>query len=279
MLTPNLRPCFHYNVDDNQRVEPEWYLPIIPTVLVNGAEGIGTAWASKIPNYDVREIVGNIHRMLNGDEPRPMLPSYKGFKGTIEQVMDNQFINTGEVAIIDSTTIEISELPVKTWTQVYKENVLEPMLNGTEKVPPLITDYKEYHTDTTLSEAEAAGLHKVFKLQQTLTCNSMVTAATHMNISNAKEKKDELSVFCFLEYMMTNNASPHHTHEENMQRHTVRFTSFTKNQKLARDVQSITCSFGAGEGIQFIKNKTPEKLCLHKYSTLLYSSNRNFLIL
>lgn len=59
------------------------------------------------------------------------------------------------------------------------------MLNGTEKVQALITDYKEYHTDTAvrfvvkmteerLREAEAAGLHKVFKLQQSLTCNSMV---------------------------------------------------------------------------------------------------------
>lgn len=59
------------------------------------------------------------------------------------------------------------------------------MLNGTEKTPPLITDYKEYHTDTTvkfvvkmseekLAEAEAVGLHKVFKLQTNLTCNSMV---------------------------------------------------------------------------------------------------------
>ncbi|XP_037611591.1 DNA topoisomerase 2-alpha isoform X3 [Sebastes umbrosus] len=174
-----------YNVDDNQRVEPEWYIPIIPTALVNGCEGIGTGWASRMPNYDIREIVSNIHRMLNGDEPLPMLPNYKGFKGTIEQVVDNQFIISGEVAIIDSTTIEISELPVKTWTQTYKENVLEPMLNGTEKVPSLITDYREYHTDTTvrfvvtmtadkLSEAEAAGLHKVFKLQNTLTCNSMV---------------------------------------------------------------------------------------------------------
>ncbi|XP_028990955.1 DNA topoisomerase 2-alpha [Betta splendens] len=174
-----------YNYDDNQRVEPEWYIPIIPTVLINGSEGIGTGWASRIPNYDIREIISNIHRMLNGDEPLPMLPNYKGFRGTIEQVMDNQYMNSGEVAIIDSTTIEISELPVKTWTQTYKENILEPMLNGTEKVPPLITDYKEYHTDTTvrfvvkmttekLAEAEAAGLHKVFKLQSPLTCNSMV---------------------------------------------------------------------------------------------------------
>uniref|UniRef100_A0A3Q1BTU6 DNA topoisomerase 2 n=1 Tax=Amphiprion ocellaris TaxID=80972 RepID=A0A3Q1BTU6_AMPOC len=193
MLSPLARLVFpavddnllKYNFDDNQRVEPEWYLPIIPTVLVNGIEGIGTGWASKIPNFDVREIITNIHRMLNNEEPLPMLPNYKGFRGTIEQVMENQYMNSGEVSIIDSTTIEISELPVKSWTQVYKENVLEPMLNGTEKVPPLITDYKEYHTDTTvrfvvkmtaekLIEAEAAGLHKVFKLQSPLTCNSMV---------------------------------------------------------------------------------------------------------
>ncbi|XP_060950829.1 DNA topoisomerase 2-alpha [Limanda limanda] len=193
MLSPLARLVFppvddnllKYNFDDNQRVEPEWYIPIIPTVLVNGSDGIGTGWASKIPNFNIREIVTNIHRMLNGEEPLPMLPHYKGFKGTIEQLVDNQYLNNGEVAIIDSTTIEISELPVKTWTQNYKENVLEPMLNGTEKVPPLITDYKEYHTDTTvrfvvkmaeekLVEAEAAGLHKVFKLQSPFTCNSMV---------------------------------------------------------------------------------------------------------
>ncbi|XP_061666786.1 DNA topoisomerase 2-alpha [Syngnathoides biaculeatus] len=193
MLSPLARLLFpatddnllKYNYDDNQRVEPEWYIPIIPTVLINGSDGIGTGWASRIPNYDVREIVTNMTRMLNGEEPQPMLPNYKGFKGTIDQLIDNHYFVCGEVAIIDSTTIEITELPVKTWTQTYKENVLEPMLNGTEKVPPLITDYKEYHTDTTvrfvikmteekLREAEAMGLHKVFKLQNPLTCNSMV---------------------------------------------------------------------------------------------------------
>ncbi|KAM9296239.1 DNA topoisomerase 2-alpha [Gastrophryne carolinensis] len=171
--------------DDNQKVEPEWYIPIIPTVLVNGAEGIGTGWSCKIPNYDVREIVNNIRRMLDGEDPQLMLPSYKNFKGVIQELGPNQFILNGEVSVLDATTIEISELPVRTWTQNYKEQVLEPMLNGTDKTPALITDYKEYHTDTTvkfivkmteekLAEAEAAGLHKVFKLQAPLTCNSMV---------------------------------------------------------------------------------------------------------
>lgn len=75
-------------------------------------------------------------------------------------------------------------LPVSQKT--YKEQVLEPMLTGTEKTPSLITDYKEYHTDTTvkfiitmseqkLVEAETIGLHKVFKLQSPLSCSNMVS--------------------------------------------------------------------------------------------------------
>ncbi|XP_032472998.1 DNA topoisomerase 2-alpha [Phocoena sinus] len=193
MLSPLARLLFppkddhtlKFLYDDNQRVEPEWYIPIIPTVLINGAEGIGTGWSCKIPNFDVREVVNNIRRLMDGEEPLPMLPSYKNFKGTIEELAPNQYVISGEMSILNSTTIEISELPIRTWTQTYKEQVLEPMLNGTEKTPPLITDYREYHTDTTvkfvvkmteekLAEAERVGLHKVFKLQTSLTCNSMV---------------------------------------------------------------------------------------------------------
>uniref|UniRef100_A0A8C3X893 DNA topoisomerase 2 n=1 Tax=Catagonus wagneri TaxID=51154 RepID=A0A8C3X893_9CETA len=193
MLSPLARLLFppkddhtlKFLYDDNQRVEPEWYIPVIPMVLINGAEGIGTGWSCKIPNFDVREVVNNIRLLMDGEEPLPMLPSYKNFKGTIEELAPNQYVISGEVAILNSTTIEISELPIRTWTQTYKEQVLEPMLNGTEKTPPLITDYREYHTDTTvkfvvkmteekLAEAERVGLHKVFKLQTSLTCNSMV---------------------------------------------------------------------------------------------------------
>ncbi|KAM8966600.1 DNA topoisomerase 2-beta isoform 2-T2 [Pelodytes ibericus] len=186
LLFPNVDDnLLKFLYDDNQRVEPEWYMPIIPMVLINGAEGIGTGWACKLPNYDTKEIVNNVKRMLDGLEPYPMLPNYKNFKGTIQELGQNQYAVSGEIFVLDRNTVEITELPVRTWTQVYKEQVLEPMLNGSEKTPALISDYKEYHTDTTvkfvvkmteekLAQAEAAGLHKVFKLQTSLTCNSMV---------------------------------------------------------------------------------------------------------
>ncbi len=61
-------------------------MPVVPTVLVNGAEGIGTGWSTSIPNFNPRDIVANLRRMLEGEELVEMKPWYKGFNGTIEQV-------------------------------------------------------------------------------------------------------------------------------------------------------------------------------------------------
>ena len=69
----NDEPLLNHLRDDNQRIEPEFYVPIIPMVLVNGADGIGTGWSTKVPNYDVREICKNMRRMLDGLDPRPMV--------------------------------------------------------------------------------------------------------------------------------------------------------------------------------------------------------------
>lgn len=66
-------------------------------------------------------------------------PSYKNFTGTVTQVDSTKFSVVGNIEVIDARTLEITELPVGTWTQPYKESVLEPMLHGTEKAPPSIT--------------------------------------------------------------------------------------------------------------------------------------------
>lgn len=82
-----------YNYDDNMRVEPEFYVPIIPLVLVNGSDGIGTGWASRIPNYNVREIVNNVHRMLGGQEPLPMVSYTKPWVFSVRQEKQQPVIN------------------------------------------------------------------------------------------------------------------------------------------------------------------------------------------
>ena len=56
IFNANDDPLLKYLNEDNQRIEPEWYMPIIPMVLVNGADGIGTGWMTKIPNYNPRYV-------------------------------------------------------------------------------------------------------------------------------------------------------------------------------------------------------------------------------
>ena len=62
------------------------YLPILPMVLVNGAEGIGTGWSTSIPNYNPLDIVTNVRRLLDDEEPEDMNPWYKFYQGEIYEV-------------------------------------------------------------------------------------------------------------------------------------------------------------------------------------------------
>uniref|UniRef100_A0A1B6ECC9 DNA topoisomerase 2 n=1 Tax=Clastoptera arizonana TaxID=38151 RepID=A0A1B6ECC9_9HEMI len=193
MLSPLTRLIFHphddpllkYLRDDNQKIEPEWYIPIIPMVLVNGADGIGTGWMTKIPNYNPREIIEALKTLMRDEEPSHMKPWYKNFRGEIELLGPDRIVYSGEISIINDQKIEITELPIGTWTQAYKESVMEVMLHGSgEKSPAIISDYKEYNTDTTIRFvvtltrdkmiiAENEGLHKTFKLQTTSSISSM----------------------------------------------------------------------------------------------------------
>ena len=81
MLSPLARVIFHpsdnpqlsYLFEDNMKIEPEWYCPILPMVLVNGSDGIGTGYSTTVPNYNPREIVANLKRMMEGHEPSYMV--------------------------------------------------------------------------------------------------------------------------------------------------------------------------------------------------------------
>ncbi|OLY84142.1 DNA topoisomerase 2 [Smittium mucronatum] len=173
-----------YTEDDGKKVEPNWYIPVVPMILVNGSEGIGTGWSTNVPNYNPYDIVDNLKRLMNGQDPVPMTPWYRGFKGTIEYSTPNRYKVTGIIEEVDDNTLRITELPVKTWTQNYKEN-LEIWRTGNDKVQPIIKDFKEYHTDTkvdfylTLTDQQMAAARKEgfeirFKLVGSISTSNMV---------------------------------------------------------------------------------------------------------
>ena len=127
-------PLLSYNEDDGQQVEPKYYVPIIPLVLVNGMNGIGTGFSTSIPKYSVKDVVRNIRRRLKGQGYEPIHPSYRGFTGAIVKTGDNMYMSKGAYAIVDQNTIVITELPIGKWTDDYK-NFLDGLLSEDPKQP------------------------------------------------------------------------------------------------------------------------------------------------
>jgi len=125
-----------YALDDGDQVEPHYYIPIVPMILVNGClAGIGTGWSCSVPCYSVLEIIDIIEQWLDGIQwehnqvLQQILPYYHGFRGRIEKISDTKFQSFGilEKCPKRSQTWKITELPLWCWTNKYKEE-LETLL-------------------------------------------------------------------------------------------------------------------------------------------------------
>ena len=126
-------PLLEYNEDDGKKIEPDWYIPILPMILVNGTCGIGTGFSTNIPPHDPELIVKNLMNMMDDKPLELMIPWFRGFKGNVEfkginNYGSEQYINKGTYKIINDCTILIDELPIGKWIDDYK-SFLETLLN------------------------------------------------------------------------------------------------------------------------------------------------------
>jgi len=196
---PDDDALLNYLHEDGETIEPEFYMPVIPMILVNGAEGIGTGWSTNIPTFDPRVVISNIRKKIRSEDVEKMHPYYYGFNGDIipDPTKAGSYTINGKIERVDDETLLITELPVKTWTQDYKQ-FLEKMMTGSEQkksddkkttkkeVEPEIKDFKENHTDTTVSftvnaskelldefEKERGGLLNKFKLTGKMSTSNM----------------------------------------------------------------------------------------------------------
>lgn len=178
----------HYLTDDDFPIEPEFYVPIIPMVLVNGAEGIGTGWSTSIPNFNPVDIVSNIRRLIRGERVVEMVPYYRNFRGTIEKKGEGRFLVNGVYS--EHGDLEITELPVGTWTQNYKE-FLESLVQA-----GVIKDFKEYHTEKTVSfHVKVPKTISNLKLSTTITINNMVCFDEKQKIKRYSRPEEILEEF------------------------------------------------------------------------------------
>jgi DNA topoisomerase-2 len=134
--------CLTYRDDDGLPVEPEWYAPIIPMLLVNGARGIGTGYSTYIPPCDPNTLVAGLKHWLKGGSIADinLVPSFKGFNGSIEK-NESDYTVKG-VWTVNKDILTITELPIETWTSDYKEYLSKLETEGT------IKEFQDTSTDT-----------------------------------------------------------------------------------------------------------------------------------
>lgn len=179
-------PLLTYNLDDGKTIEPETYMPIVPMILINGADGIGTGWSTSIPNYKPEDVVDNLKRRMAGsskEDMLPMKPWFRGWTGEVEDIGNGRFQFRGTIRQTGDNEVEITELPVRVWTQDFKDK-LEEIIKA-DKIPSFIKDYAEYNTpvkvhfiikmeDKHMEISLRNGLEETFKLSKTMATTNLV---------------------------------------------------------------------------------------------------------
>jgi DNA topoisomerase-2 len=136
-------PVLAYRDDDGLPVEPEWYAPILPMLLVNGARGIGTGYSTSIPPYNPRQLKTMLLSWLAkvpGALDEELTPYFQGFKGTVKSDGTVQ-----GVYVKEKDAFRVTELPPGTWTQDYREWLEKELAESR------IKDYVDVSTDTTVN--------------------------------------------------------------------------------------------------------------------------------
>lgn len=186
-------PCLNFQMEDGKRIEPETYSPILPMVLVNGADGIGTGWSTNIPNFHPMDIIKNLKRRMGrledeSTEEQPfetMIPWFRGWKGTPEAAGPDRYKFDGIAYQDDKKPNEIivTELPIRVWTDDFKAR-LEKAISGTDS-PAWIKDYKEFNDHKTvhfeiqvdekfMGKVLEEGILERFKLQKQVATSNLV---------------------------------------------------------------------------------------------------------
>jgi DNA topoisomerase-2 len=209
-ITRTLFPAHDDNIltylnDDGLMVEPVYYAPIIPMILVNGSKGIGTGFSTDIMCYNPIQIIQYLKNKLISSEESTIdfIPFYDGFKGQITKLSDDKFLIKGLYEKTGPDTIRVTELPVGFWTEDFKE-LLEKLIEPGQdkegkKIVSVVKDYDDMSKDTNVDFTITFAKGKLEELEQSkgdYACNGLekllklytTNTTTNMHLFDADDK-------------------------------------------------------------------------------------------
>ena len=189
LFPPADTPVLQYaRDDDDNAIEPLFYVPILPLVLINGAEGIGTGYSTSIPPHNPREVLCRVRARLeqwnSTEEPMPWtpLPYWHAFTGKVtpEEATESaaSYKVSGTFERPESAdVIMIRELPAGTWTAPYLaflDTLVErdTLLRYEDASSDARVSIRLHFPPSTAPEDDEA-LHKLLKLSSRVKCTNM----------------------------------------------------------------------------------------------------------
>jgi len=214
LFNPLDYPLFNYLNDEGKDIEPEYYVPVLPNILINGSQGIGTGWSTDIPCYNPMDIISNIEKHIKGKEMTEMTPYYRGFTGKIIKINDTSYKTKGNYTL-HANKVVITELPVGVWTDKYKEfleSITIDLKNKNSK--QIIKHYNTYCTDirihfeifmdielierldVTDAKSNMTKLEKALRLCSIINLSNMVLFDKDSNIKKYNTTTEIIEEFC-----------------------------------------------------------------------------------
>jgi len=173
---------------DGENIEPKHFLPLVPTVLLNGVQGIAVGFATEILPYKLKDIVDLQIKCLRGEKMKEPMPYFHGFKGRVfkgeegglkSEGIWNKF-NAGRELRLD-----ITELPIGYNRESYIK-VLEGLYEA-GRIKDYVDNSKSGFSFTVLlhrgTDWDDEQIRKTFRLESNLNQN-----LTIINVDGKLEK-------------------------------------------------------------------------------------------
>ena len=164
-----------YKEEEGESIEPKYFLPIIPTVLLNGSSGIAVGFASNVLNRDIKSIIDSCVRVIEGKKLSSIKPSLNEFTGEFIQDKENpkRWIIRGKFQKVNTSTVKISELPPSMTYEKYEE-ILDKLVDNKDIVSyddncKDNVDYTIKFNRATLESLDDTALIKLLKLEESST--------------------------------------------------------------------------------------------------------------
>ena len=203
LFEPSDDAILEYLTDDGMQIEPKYYVPILPLVLINGAEGIGTGYSCSVPCFNPIDVKRNTLACMKGKPMDDITPWYPNFTGTIEKTGEGAYVTRGCYKVIANNYIEITELPIGKWTQDYKEfldgitdtKIVSYTNHSTENIVKFLIKIEPQKLKKLIDSGD---VHKEFRLTSTLSTRNM-----HLFDSTGSIKKYPTANSIIAEYVKT----------------------------------------------------------------------------